>query len=66
MTNSTNDFSNVMKDELILSVLLTINNLYEILEKCDSEKQSHQVSSCIYLLETSLYAESSQNPFVKI
>ncbi len=66
MTNITNDFIKVSKNELLQASLVTINNLYEVLENCNSEKESNKVAGCLYLLETALYGESSQNPFVKI
>ena len=61
-----NDFSAVSKQELVASAQVTVNNLYEVLENCQSEKASRQISGCLYLLETALYGESNQNPFVKI
>lgn len=66
MTNTNKDFGNVSKIDLVRSALVAINNLYEVLENCNSELESKKVSGCIYLLETSLYGESSQDPFVKI
>ena len=66
MTNTNKDFGNVSKIDLVRSALVAINNLYEVLENCNSELESKKVSVCIYLLETSLYGESSQDPFVKI
>ncbi len=61
-----NNFSEVSKEEIVASAKVTVNNLYEVLENCQAEKESRQISGCIYLLETALYGESSQNPFVKI
>lgn len=60
------DFNEVSKENLIASAKVTVNNLYEVLENCQTEKESKQISGCIYLLETSMFGESSQNPFVKI
>lgn len=65
-TTKENDFNGVSKKKLVASAKVTVNNLYEVLENCQTELESKKVSGCIYLLETSLYGESSQNPFVKI
>lgn len=60
------DFNEVSKENLVASAKVTVNNLYEVLENCQTEQESKQISGCIYLLETSLFGESYQNPFVKI
>lgn len=61
-----NNFDDVSKEQLVASAKVTVNNLYEVLENCQTEQESRQISGCIYLLETSLFGESNQNPFVKI
>jgi hypothetical protein len=65
-TTRENNFNEVSKEQLVASAKVTVNNLYEVLENCQTERESKQISGCIYLLETSLFGESSQNPFVKI
>ena len=61
-----NIFDGISKEKLVASAKVTVNNLYEVLENCQTEQESKQISGCIYLLETSLFGESRQNPFVKI
>ena len=61
-----NNFSKVSKNRLGTATLLTINNLYEVLENCQSEKEHGKVSGCIYLLEMALYDRSSVDPFVNL